>query len=85
MTDRALEVYEETLPATGVETHFAVGTIHRPMKLLLRICESSEHYAKEEMTADIEMALAFDVDDSKFSCILYLPRVKSFICSVIHI
>eukprot|EP00804_Cyclotella_cryptica_P026961 CCRYP_014777-RA/>CCRYP_014777-RA protein AED:0.23 eAED:0.23 QI:1879/1/1/1/0.66/0.5/4/616/359 len=59
--DRASELYELYIPA-GAEHHFAVGAVHKPMLLLLKICEeSSEKYSVED--ADIALALDFEIND----------------------
>ena len=60
--DKARSVYCDNAPE-GVESHFAVGSVHKPILLLLRICHgSSEEYntVKEE---DIDLALQFDCVD----------------------
>ena len=61
--DKARAVYNENIPE-GVENHFAVGSLHKPMCLLLEICEgSSEQYNSENMLDDINLALSFDMSD----------------------
>lgn len=57
------ECLNDNIP-DGVENHFAVGSLHKPMCLLLSICEgSSEQYDSENMLDDINMALSFDTSD----------------------
>jgi hypothetical protein len=47
---------------TPFQNHFAVGSVHKPMSLLLRICEGSS--VKHSISdADIALALNFDVND----------------------
>ena len=61
--DKAREAYSKFMPdAAG--SHFAVATIHKPMGLLLRICEGSSYqYDVENIHEDIEVALKFDMSD----------------------
>lgn len=48
----------------GIESHFAVGSLHKPMCLLLTICDgSSAEYDAEDLAADIPMILSFDAPD----------------------
>ena len=59
--DRARELYEQYIPE-GTENHFAVGCIHLPLSLLLKVCEgSSLKYSVAD--SDIELALNFEVND----------------------
>lgn len=59
--DRARELYEQYLP-DGTENHFAVGQLHKPMSLLLKICEGSS--VKHSVTdSDVELALNFEIND----------------------
>ena len=64
--DKAREMYKKWAP-DGVEDHFAVGMIHKPMCLLLNICDGNPDgnydYETEDMEADIEMVLEFDAPD----------------------
>jgi hypothetical protein len=61
--DKARDFYNQWAPV-GIESHFAMGCLHKPMCLLLRICDgSSVEYNKEDLAADIDMALSFDVVD----------------------
>ncbi|KAL3810385.1 hypothetical protein ACHAXA_002852 [Cyclostephanos tholiformis] len=61
--DRARDVYNQWVPA-GIESHFSVGCLHKPMCLLLKICDgSSVEYNTEDMEADIGTALTFDMGD----------------------
>ncbi|KAL3770882.1 hypothetical protein ACHAW5_003970 [Stephanodiscus triporus] len=63
LADKAREFYNEWAPA-GIESHFAMGVLHKPMCLLLKICDgSSVQYSAEDLAADIDMALSFDVPD----------------------
>lgn len=68
--DKAREVYTTNTPE-GIEKHFAVGHVHEPMNLLLRICDgSSEEYSRVE-PSDIELALEFtpsDMTDNNMTC-----------------
>jgi len=68
--DKAREVYNNNTPE-GIEKHFAVGHVHEPMLLLLRICDgSSEEYSTVE-SSDIELALEFtpsDMTDNNMTC-----------------
>ena len=59
--DQARELYEQYIP-DGTENHFAVGFIHIPMSLLLKVCDgSSLTYSMTE--SDIELALNYHVND----------------------
>ena len=59
--DRARELYQQYIPE-GTENHFAVGCLHLPMSLLLKVCEgSSLKYSIAD--SDIELALNFEVND----------------------
>lgn len=64
--DKAREFYFKWSPP-GIENHFAVGMLHRPMCLLLTICDgSSAEYDmenEEKVASDIELALSFDTPD----------------------
>ena len=62
--DKARDAYNKFIP-DAANSHFAVGSIHKPMGLLLRICEgsSSHQYDMDNMPADIELALSFDMSD----------------------
>lgn len=61
-----------TYISDSVESHFAVGSIHKPMGLLLRICEGSSHECNmDHIPGDIELALSFDMTDmtdNNFTC-----------------
>ena len=66
--DRARELYHQFIP-NGTENHFAVGFLHFPMTLLLKVCEgSSLTYSITE--SDIELALNFEVNE--FSDNIYM-------------
>ena len=59
--DKARVLYDQYLP-DGTENHFAIGCIHKPMSLLLKICEgSTEKYSICD--ADIDLTLNFEVSD----------------------
>jgi len=61
--DKAREAFIKFVP-DAANSHFAVGSIHKPMGLLLQICEGSSHpYDMDHMPEDIELALACDVSD----------------------
>jgi hypothetical protein len=64
MVEQAIDVYNSNLPPE-TSNHFAVGTIHKPMILLLRICDDSpaQYNNTEELKENVELALQFDVDD----------------------
>ena len=63
LADKAREFYNYWAPP-GIESHFAMGRLHKPMCLLLKICDgSSVDYSTEELAADIDMVLSFDVPD----------------------
>lgn len=59
--DKARDFYSKWTPE-GIESHFAVGSLHKPMCLLLIICDgSSVTYDIED--SDIDMVLSFDPSD----------------------
>ena len=59
--DKARGVYHQFAPE-GIEHHFAVGSLHKPICLLLKIADgSSEEYDVDP--EDIELALAFNMSD----------------------
>ncbi len=62
--DKAREFYDEWTP-DGIENHFAVGSLHKPMVLLLKICDGNPdgEYETEDMNYDIDMVLEFDAPD----------------------
>jgi len=64
------DVYNTVVPS-GIENHFAVGHLHKPMQLLLKICDgSSEQYSTVQFS-DVELALNFDpadMPDKNFTC-----------------
>ena len=57
--DRARELYHQFIP-NGTENHFAVGFLHFPMTLLLKVCEGSS-LAYTMIDSDIELALNYHV------------------------
>ena len=69
--EKAREAYNKYMPDAAC-THFAVGRIHKPMGLLLQICDGSLHqYDTSQMQDDIELVLSFDmsdVTDNNFTC-----------------
>lgn len=62
--DKAREFYAKWAP-DGIESHFVTGVIHRPMCLLLKICDGNPDgdYETEDIDDDIEMVLEFDAPD----------------------
>ena len=63
--DKAREFYFKWARG-GIGSHFAMGFLHKPMCLLLTICDGSsvEYDAEaEDLAADIAMVLSFDVPD----------------------
>eukprot|EP00546_Thalassionema_frauenfeldii_P017555 CAMPEP_0178896542 /NCGR_PEP_ID=MMETSP0786-20121207/1237_1 /TAXON_ID=186022 /ORGANISM="Thalassionema frauenfeldii, Strain CCMP 1798" /LENGTH=682 /DNA_ID=CAMNT_0020566969 /DNA_START=463 /DNA_END=2511 /DNA_ORIENTATION=+ len=81
--DKAREAYTNFIP-DGAENHFAFGCTHKPMSLLLRICdESSEEYNAENISEDIDMIMSSDVDDmTDFNCMADGWSMKSMIAEV---
>ncbi len=62
--DKARKFYDEwTTDAIG--DHFALGPLHKPMKLLLKICDGNPDgdYETDDMGEDIDMILEFDAPD----------------------
>lgn len=62
--EKARKFYDEwTDDAVG--DHFAVGSLHKPMKLLLKICDGNPDgdYETDDMGEDIDMILEFDAPD----------------------
>ena len=57
-------IYAKWAP-DGVESHFAMGEIHKPMCLLLKICDGNPdgEYETEDIDDDIDMVLEFDAPD----------------------
>jgi len=60
--DKCREFYLKWAPP-GIENHFAVGALHLPMCLLLKICDGSTEQYDTVEPADIDMVLEFDVPD----------------------
>lgn len=62
--DKAREFYTKWAP-DGIESHFSVGPLHKPMCLLLKICDGNPDgdYETDDMAADIDMILEFDAPD----------------------
>eukprot|EP00985_Skeletonema_marinoi_P011013 scaffold5185_cov101-Skeletonema_marinoi.AAC.1 len=62
--EKAREFYAKWAP-DGIENHFAIGVIHKPMCLLLKICDGNPDgdYETEDMASDIDMILEFDAPD----------------------
>lgn len=62
--DKAREFYAKWAP-DDIENHFAMGMIHKPMCLLLKICDGNPDgdYDTEDMEYDIDMVLEFDAPD----------------------
>lgn len=60
--DKARDVYNTAVPE-GIEKHFAVGHLHKPMLLLLKICDGSSEQYDTVQSSDIELALNFDPVD----------------------
>lgn len=61
--EKARAFYDEWAP-DNMGTHFAYGILHKPMCLLLKICDSTDgDYETDDMAADIDMVLDFDCPD----------------------
>ena len=62
--DKARDFYAKWAP-DGIENHFSLGVIHKPMCLLLKICDGNPDgkYETDDMYADIDMVLEFDAPD----------------------
>lgn len=60
--DKVRDVYNTVVPS-GIENHFAVGHLHKPMQLLLKICDGSSEQYNTVQFSDVELALNFDPAD----------------------
>lgn len=62
--EKAREFYAKWAP-DGIENHFSVGPLHKPMCLLLKICDGNPDgdYETDDMGEDIDMILEFEAPD----------------------
>ena len=60
--DKMRNVYEENVPE-DIVSHFAVGELHKPISLLLRVCDGSSVKYDNVEADDVGLALTYQPGD----------------------